>query len=83
MYGTVGIVLFSLCVSFGYFAFYIARSEVLPAVRTGTLNVETSIRVLNILWEGNEIYVLLAAYLLLACAFAYAAIRLFGAALGQ
>ncbi len=82
-YGTVGIVLLSLSASFGYFAFYIARSEVLPAVRSGSLNVETSTMVLNILWEGNEIYVLLAAYLLLAGAFAYGAIRLFRTALGQ
>ncbi len=82
-YGAVGIVLLSLCASFGYFVFYIARSEVLPAVWRGSLNVETSTMVLNILWEGNEIYVLLAAYLLLAGAFAYGAIRLLGAALGQ
>lgn len=82
-YGSVGIVLLSLCASFGYFAFYIARADVLPAVRSGSLNVETNSMVLNILWEGNEIYVLLVAYLLLAGAFAYGAIRLFGAALGQ
>ena len=82
-YGAVATVLLSLCASFGFFAFYIARSEVLPAVRRGSLNVETSTMVLNILWEGNEIYVLLAAYLLLAGAFAYGAIRLFRAALGQ
>jgi ABC-type Na+ efflux pump permease subunit len=82
-YGTVGIVVLSLCAYFGYFAFYIARSDVFPAVRSGSLNVETSSLVLNILWEGNEIYMLLAAYLLLAGAFAYGAIRLFAAALGQ
>ena len=79
-YGTVGIVLLSLCAAFGYFAFHIARSDVLPAVRSGSLDVETSSMVLNVLWEGNEIYVLLAAYLLLAGTSAYGAIRIFGAA---
>lgn len=32
--------------------------------------------VLNILWEGNEVYVLLAAYILLAGGCAYGAVLL-------
>ena len=79
--GTGGVVLLSLCASFGYFAFYIARSVILPAAQSGSLSVESSTMILNILWEGNEIYMLLTAYILLASVFAYGAVRLFGAAI--
>ena len=79
-YGIGGIILAFLCAAFAYFTYYIASTEVLPALEKGSLNVESNTMVLNILWEGNEIYVLLTAYILLAGAFAYAAIRLIAAA---
>ena len=74
--GIVGIVLFSISVFFVAIVAYLVSSEVSPAIKKGSLNVETSTMILNRLWEGNEIYVLLAAYILLACAFAYGAIRI-------
>ncbi len=72
----VGIVLFSISVFFVAIVTYLISSEVSPAIKKGSLNVETSTMILNRLWEGNEIYVLLAAYILLACASAYGAIRI-------
>ena len=82
-YGTGGFLLLALGAAFGYFAFYIARAVVIPAVRTGSLNVDTSSTILNITWEGNQIYIVIAGYLLLAGVSAYGAIRLFMAASGQ
>ena len=73
--GIAGIVLFSASVFFVAIGAYIVSSEVAPAIMKGSLNVETNSMILNRLWEGNEIYVLLAAYFLLACLFAYGAIR--------
>jgi hypothetical protein len=73
--GIVGIVLFSISVFFVAIVAYLVSSEVSPAIMKGSLNVETSTMILNHLWDGNEIYVLLAAYILLACSFAYGAIR--------
>ena len=57
--------------------------EVLPALKSGSLNVETSSMILNIMWEGNEIYALLVAYTLLAGGFAYGAFRVFMKALSR
>jgi len=74
--GFVGIVLFSTSIFFVAIVVYLISSEVSPAIKKGSLNVETSTMILNRVWEGNEIYVLLAAYILLACAFAYGAIRI-------
>ena len=71
----VGLVLLCLSVFFAFTAGYLAWSEVLPAMRQGNLSVEGDSIILNILWEGNEIYVLLFAYLLLAAGFAYGAYR--------
>jgi hypothetical protein len=74
--GFVGIALFSISVFFVAIVVHLISSEVSPAFKTGSLNVESSTMILNHVWEGNEIYVLLAAYILLACAFAYGAIRI-------
>ncbi len=76
LYGIVGIVLFSVSVFFVAIVASLVSSEISPAVRKGSLNVETSTMILSRVWEGNEIYVLLATYILLACAFAYGAIRI-------
>lgn len=80
-YGVVGIALACVSAFFGSIVFYIARLEVWPAIQKGTLNVETSSMVLNVLWDGNEIYLLLLGYLLLAAGFAIAAFRVFKAAI--
>ena len=47
---------------FAYFTVVVFSVEVLPALREGTVAVTTSARILNRLWEGNEIYVLLLGY---------------------
>lgn len=78
--GAAGLALLLLCAFFASITLYVARSEVWPAIGNGTLNVETETMILNIVWEGNEIYVLLAAYALLAAGFAYGAYRAFRAA---
>lgn len=71
------IILFSVSVFFVAIAAYLFSSEVLPALKNGSFNVETHSIILNVLWEGNEIYVVLAAYTLLAGGFAYGAIGVF------
>ncbi len=79
VYGLVGIVLLFLSGFFAWAVAFLFRSEVWPAMREGNLSIETNTMVLNVLWEGNEIYALLAAYLMLAGALAYGAIRAFRA----
>ena len=76
LYGISGIALLLVSAFFIWVIRYIVASEIMPAVRNGSLNVETNTMILNIVWEGNEIYVLLAAYALAAIAFAYGSIRL-------
>lgn len=80
LHGIAGIALLSLCAFFVLIVLYVAQSEILPALREGTFDIETRIMILNIVWDGNELYVLLAAYLLLAAGFAYGAFRAFRAA---
>ena len=74
LYGFLGIVLVSTSIFLVALVVFLISSEVLPAVRQGSLSVDTSSLILNHLWEGNEIYVLVSAYLLIACASAYGAI---------
>lgn len=83
VYGAVSISLLSLCVFFAITAGYLAWLEVLPVIRQGKLSIETDSMILNILWEGNEIYILLLAYLLLAGGFAYGSARAFRAAVSS
>ncbi len=74
--GFVGILLFSVSAFFVGIVVYLVKYEVSPAIKKGSLNVETSTMILIRVWEGNEIYILLAVYILFACTFAYAAIRI-------
>lgn len=74
-YMLAGVALISMSLFFVVIIVYLVSSEVLPAVEQGSLNVESSTMILNILWEGNEIYVLLAAYALLAGLFGWGAIQ--------
>lgn len=80
-YGIVGICLTCLSAFFVAVSAYVVSTDLLPAVEAGSLNVRGSTMILNILWEGNEIYVVLAAYCLLAAGFAYGAIRALGRAI--
>jgi len=76
-YVSTSIMLLSVSVFFAAIVAYLFSIEVLPALKNGSLNVETSSMIFNIVWEGNEIYALLAAYTLLAGGFAYGAFRVF------
>ncbi len=68
--------LFLISIFFVYIIAYIIGAEIVPAVRRGTLSVDTNTMILDRIWEGNEIYLLLAAYAVLACAFAWGGYRL-------
>jgi len=52
----------------------LVQSEVVPALAAGSFNIQTSSMILNRVWEGNELYWLLAAHatlvVILAVAFA-------------
>ena len=74
--GAAGVTLFFVSAFFFWVISYLVSSEVMPAIRNGGLNVETDTMILNIVWEGNEIYILLAAYSLAAAALAYGSLRL-------
>lgn len=73
--GLASLLSLSVSVFFLYVIHFLFSSEIAPAIENGSLNVETSIRILNRVWAGNEIYIILGIYALLACAFFYGAIR--------
>lgn len=68
---------------FVYFAMQIAFDEILPALSSGTFSVATSSTILNRVWLGNEIYLLLLIYLLFAITLVSAGTRLFRGSLGR
>ena len=76
-YGVASLVMLAASLFFVYIIGHLGRTIIWPALRAGSLDVATNARILNILWEGNEIYIVLCAYLLLAVAFAYGAWRCF------
>ena len=41
---------------------HLVRSEVVPALAAGSFNIQTNSMILNRVWEGNELYWLLAAH---------------------
>jgi hypothetical protein len=55
----------------------LVQSEVIPALAAGSFNIQTNSMILNRVWEGNELYWLLAAHaavvLVLAVVFARSA----------
>jgi hypothetical protein len=71
----VGLALFSVSIFFVVIVAYLVSTEIMPAIEDGSMTIESSVRVLNILWEGNEIYLVLSAYVLLAAGFAFGAFR--------
>lgn len=68
--------LFLLSIFLIYVIVHIFRTDVLPALKSGTLSIETNTMILNRVWEGNELYLLLLAYAVLSCVFAWGGIRL-------
>ena len=75
-----GIAFLGLGAFFAMIVGWLFAVEVWPVIRQGSLSIESSTRILNILWEGNELYVLLAAYTLLAGGLTYAAVQTIRAA---
>lgn len=55
---------------------YLVQSEILPAMAAGSLSVKADSMILNRVWHGNEIYLLLALYIIAAPAMAGAGIIL-------
>lgn len=47
---------------FVYFIYVVITDEILPALDDGSLTVSTSSTILNRVWVGNEIYLLLMIY---------------------
>ena len=74
-FGIAGIALSLMSAFLVYVIAHIVSTEVMPAARAGSLNVETSSMILNVSWEGNEIYFLIVAYALLAIGLALGAVR--------
>lgn len=54
----------------------IVSSEVVPAVAAGSFRVATDTMILNRVWHGNEVYVILGIYLALVPTLAFFAFRL-------
>ena len=56
---------------------HLVQAEVIPALAAGSFNIQTNSMILNRVWEGNELYWLLAAHatlvLILAIGFALSA----------
>ena len=74
-HGLAGILLFSLSLFFLFIVAYLVSTEVVPAMEHDSFSVKSNVMILNILWEGNEIYIVLTTYTLLAGAFGWGAIR--------
>jgi hypothetical protein len=66
---------FLLSLFFVFITAYLVDLHVMPAVRKGSLSVDTSTMILNRVWHGNEIYIILAAYVVLAGIFAYVGVK--------
>lgn len=67
----IGVGLFLLYSSLG-----IVRDELLPVMHKGRLTVTTSSTILNRTWQGNEIYLLLLGYIVVAGASLYGGYRM-------
>ena len=80
---TSATVLWTTGLVFIYFAMQIVFDEILPVLSNGTLSVETRSTILNRVWVGNEIYLLLLIYLLVAITLISGGTRLFRNALDQ
>lgn len=64
------------CMLFAWFTTIVVSAEVIPAVREGTLDVETTSMILNRHWVGNEIYLIISFYAVCSTIFGYTAFRL-------
>jgi uncharacterized membrane protein required for colicin V production len=74
--GIVSATLLVVGIFFAVIVAYLTSTEVMPALKQGSLDVTTSTMILNHVWEGNEIYVILGVYTVLACVLVWLAIRI-------
>ena len=72
----VSVMLLAAGIFFVVIVGYLTSTEVMPAIQQGSLNVTTSTMILNRVWEGNEIYQILAVYTVLAVVLIYLGIRI-------
>ena len=49
-------------VSLGAATVFLVQGEILPSLPAGSLSIESESMILNRVWRGNEIYLLLAVY---------------------
>jgi hypothetical protein len=59
----------------------LVQSEVVPALAAGSFNIQTSSMILNRVWEGNELYWLLAGHAMLVLLLAVCLFRSAGFAI--
>lgn len=55
---------------------WIVRNEVAPAIAAGSFSVETDTMILNRVWHGNEIYMILGSYVVLVPVLVFSTFRL-------
>jgi hypothetical protein len=63
------LILFVIGLFFVFFIWIVVSDEILPVLENGSLTVQTSSTILNHVWVGNEIYLLLTIYAAVAAAF--------------
>jgi hypothetical protein len=62
---------------------HLVRIEVLPAFAAGSFNIQTNSMILNRVWRGNQLYLLLAAHAALVFILAVALTRSARLAIGR
>ena len=50
---------------------HLVQAEVMPALEAGSFNIQTNSTILNRVWEGNELYWLIAAHATLVMILAF------------
>ena len=67
---------FAAALAIGAGIAWIVRTEVVPALAAGSLSIETNSMILNRVWHGNELYVILATYVAAFAGLAWLAVWL-------
>jgi hypothetical protein len=70
------LLLLAVCAAIAMGVVSIVGSEIAPAVAAGSLSVATDTMILNHVWRGNEVYVILGIYVVLVPVLAFFAFRM-------
>jgi len=65
LYLLAALALSAACVGLVFGIAYIVETGIMPAIASGSLNVDMDFLILNHTWHGNQIYILLTTYLIL------------------